>query len=477
MRRWLCARTRASIAGLALVSAAGLRTSSAHADRVARDAPSVRPSQPRTTVVSEPSLARAEVLERQGDHEGAAAMYGALLSSTAAIDARALASRAEHIVTLVRASRSDSEGWSICERIAQRIESATARTTGRTAAHGTHGTDGARVALTTRLRCAEQELSTLAERRRVSGPTGPDLYAIERGARTLCERLTRLESDATALRTVVEPVFARALMGRAFGLLGDESAALSMATAAATQWAALVDAPSLVDALSVANAANVRATRIVVRPAPVLAGRAPGPSERERVLRLAVGESLVDRTWSAVVGLVWVAIERDRRTVTNARIEPLPRGAGELRRERWFTTQAAPVLDRHRALLADTSRTSLLSRYAALWNADATSARFAAALRVGELYMDLGERSRAVQDTLIEASDMPDVLRGYVSPSDEAHVTQARGVFERCVSEAQRAGIENEWVRACAQRLRYLGSPSGVVVDEMVPLLNERRGG
>lgn len=473
MLRRFTAESRLAGVGVLAASVVGLASLDAVAERPGVAPQRSQPAQPRASVASEPTLARAEALERQGDHEGAAAMYGAVLASSAAVDASALSSRAEHIVALVRAARSDAEGWAICERIAQRIERVTVPSS---AGAAQSSAVWARVALATRLRCTEQELSTLAERRRVSGPAGPDLYAIERASRAVCERLARLESDATSLRAVVEPVYARALSGRALGLLGDESAALSMATVAATQWAALVDAPALVGALSGTSAANSPVTRIVVRPAPVLAGRAAGPSERERVLRLAVGDSLVDRTWSAVVGLVWVAIERDRRTVTSARIEPLSRGAGELRRERWFTTQAAPVLDRHRALLADTSASALLSRYTALWNADATSARFAAALRVGELYMDLGERSRAVQDTLIEASDMPDVLRGYVSPADEAHVAQARGVFERCVSEAQRAGVENEWVRACAQRLRYIGSPSGVVVDEMVPVLNDRRG-
>ncbi len=427
-------------------------------------------AQPRASGAIEPSLARAEALERQGDHEAAAAMYSAVLASRASVDPQALAGRAEHIVALVRAARSDVEAWALCERLAVRIEGAP-----RDSAVASDGRAN-RAALATRLRCAEQELSALAERRRISGPAGPDLFAIERASRALCERLAGLESDAVSLRGAVEPVYARALAGRALGLLGDEASALAIATSAARQWASLVDAPSLADALVSGNAVNHRATRIVVRAAPVLAGRPPGPTDRERALRASAGDALVERTWSAVVALVWVAIERDRRSVTSARIEPLARGASELRRERWFTTQAAPVLDRHRATLADTSAASLLSRYTALWNADATSARFAAALRVGELYMDLGERSRVVQDVLIEASDMPDVLRGYVSPADQAHVAQARGVFERCVSEAQRAGVDNEWVRACAQRLRYIGSPSGVVVDEMVPMFNERRG-
>lgn len=184
-----------------------------------------------------------------------------------------------------------------------------------------------------------------------------------------------------------------------------------------------------------------------------------------------MGDALIERTWSAVVELVWVSIERDRRAVTSQRIEPLARDASELRRERWFNGTVGPVLDRHRALLEP----STLARYEALWSADATSARFAAALRVGELFIDYGERNRAVQDTLIARSPMADTLRGYVSPVDQGYLRQARTVFERCVSEAQRAGVENEWVRACGQRLRELGA-SGVVIDELVPRVSDRAG-
>ena len=399
-------------------------------------------------------------LERQGNHEAAARAYLALLApdSRVALDGAALERRAEHIVSVVRASRSDRDGFELCEQIASRIELRS-------------DPASLRVALSLRLRCAESELSTLAERRRAAGPVGPDLYAIEREARSLAERLAQLQTDARSLpRSSVETVLATALVGRANGLLGDESSALRSASEAARAWAEMVDVPALVVALSSGDDRR-RAERARVPDAPELVGSAPGPSARERSLRASVGDSLVDRTWTAVVELVWVAIERDRRAVTSLRIEPLARSANELRSERWFSAAAGPVLDRHRALLEP----AMLARYEALWSADATSARFAAALRVGELFLDYAERNRAVQDTLIARSPMPEVLRGYVSPSDEAYARQARAVFERCVAEAQRAGVDNQWTRACAQRLRAVGDRTGVVVDELVPSVHEAR--
>ncbi len=407
-------------------------------------------------------MARIEQRERQGDHDGAARGWIALLASPAArsIDRSALVGRADHVVTLVRAARSDREGFAACEQLAARIED-----------------DGdstrARAALSLRLRCAESELAALAERRRAAGPVGPELYAIERESRSLAERLVALQTDARSLRSPVESVLATALVGRASGLLGDEAAANRSAVDAARAWAEMVDVSALLAALPAE--ARPRRARVEhrVADAPVLVGRARGPSDRERALRASVGDALVERTWSAVVELVWISIERDRRAVTSARIEPLARAANELRRERWYSSAVGPVLDRHRALLEP----AMLSRYEALWSADATSARFAAALRVGELFMDFGERNRAVQDTLIERSSMAAALRGYVSPVDQAYLQQARGVFERCVSEAQRAGVDNAWVRACGQHLRRLGASSGVVLDELVPAVSSARSG
>lgn len=389
-----------------------------------------------------------EQLERRGDHAAAARAYVALLADAEAVDARALGERAEHIVAVVRAERSDSEGLSLCARIADRIEPSARRT-----------------AISLRLRCAESELSLLADRRRASGAIGPDLYAIEREARALSERL-RSAQHACAPATI-EWTFATALLGRAQGLLGDESAALAAGREAARAWAALVDAPGLLDAL--ASPTGAAAQSPAVR-APVFEGRPAGPSERERSLRAQAGDAIVDRAWSAVVELLWVAIERDRRAVTSLRIEPLAPDASDLQRERWYSRAASPVLDRHRSLLEPAT----LVRYRALWNADTTSARFASALRVGELFWDYGARSRAVQDTLIERSAMADALRGYVAPADAAYLAQARQVFAQCVREAQRAGVENEWTRACSQRLRALGSSEGVVIDEVIPSLDER---
>ncbi|MFO0562696.1 MAG: hypothetical protein U0269_32055 [Polyangiales bacterium] len=405
---------------------------------------------------AEASFAVAELRERQGDHDGAARAYLALLTARGALDSAALAGRAEHIVALVRAARSDREGFAACEQIASRIESDRRR---------------AHAALSLRLTCAESELATLAERRRAQGPVGPELYAIERESRALDERLLGLQSDARTLRLPVESVLATALVGCASGLLGDESAAMRSAVEATRAWAEMVDVPALLVALPGQARATLsqRANRQSVAPAPVLTGRARGPSDRERALRASAGDALVERTWSAVVELVWVSIERDRRAVTSQRIEPLARAATDLRRERWFSGTVGPALDRHRALLEP----SMLARYEALWSADATSARFAAALRVGELFLDYGERNRAVQDALIAASPMAEALRGYVSPADRAYLQRARTVFERCVSEAQRAGVENEWVRACGQRLREIGS-SGVVIDELVPSVSAR---
>lgn len=413
-----------------------------------------------TSSAADVSFAQADQRERQGDHEGAARLLVVLVapSSRAVIDRRALASRAEHIVALVRASRSDREGFEVCEQIASRIDD--------------RGDEIlAREALSLRLRCAEATLATLAERRRAAGPVGPELYAIEREARSLDERLIALQSDARSLRRPVELVLATALVGRASGLLGDESSAMRAAVESARAWSEMVDVPALMAALPAERrASSARRAPQSVASAPVLTGQARGPSDRERALRASVGDPLVERTWTAVVELVWVSIERDRRAVTSLRVEPLSRDASDLRRERWFSTAVGPTLDRHRALLEP----AMLARYEALWSADATSARFAAALRVGELFMDYGERNRTVQDTLIARSPMADTLRGYVSPVDRAYLQQARAVFERCVSEAQRAGIENEWVRACGQRLRELGAGGGVVIDELVPSVSGR---
>lgn len=389
-----------------------------------------------------------ERLERQGDHAAAARAYVALLADAPSVDARALAERAEHIVAVVRAERSDSEGLALCARVADRIEPSSPR-----------------AAISLRLRCAESELSLLADRRRASGAIGPDLYAIEREARALAERLRAAQQSCAP--ATIEWTFATALVGRAHGLLGDESSALASGRDAARTWAVLIDAPGLLDAL--ANPMSAPARSASVR-APVFEGRPAAASERERSLRAQVGDLLVDRAWSAVVELLWVAIERDRRAVTSQRIEPLERDASDLRRERWYSRAVSPVLDRHRLLLEP----AMLARYRALWNADPTSARFASALRVGELFWDYGARSRAVQDTLIERSAMADVLRGYVAPADAAYLDQARAVFAQCVREAQRTGIENEWTRACARRLRALGSGEGVVIDEVIPSLDER---